>query len=156
MKEIKDFPGYFITEEGRVYSKLTDKWLKGFISPDGYHRVELRTNGKKIKKFVHRLVAESYIENPNNLNSVNHKDEVKLNNTVENLEWMDIKDNCRYSFCKYHWKIKKISSGETFITDNLRQFCKENDLVPHAMRRTLRGEYNQHKGYCLLERSAKI
>jgi hypothetical protein len=153
MKELKDFPGYFITEDGRVYSNSTEKWLKGFISPDGYHRIELRANKKRIKKFVHRLVAETYIPNPNNLNSVNHKDEVKLNNTVENLEWMDIKENCRYSFCKYQWKIEHISSGKTFTTNNLKQFCRDNNLVPCAIKKTLCGTYSQHKGFRLLEKS---
>jgi hypothetical protein len=152
MQELTDFPGYFITEDGKVYSKITNQWLKGFISHDGYHRVTFKVNGKVIKKFVHRLVAETYIPNSNNLNSVNHKDEVKLNNSIENLEWMDIKENCRYSFCKYNWTIQKIDTKETFITNNLRLFCSENNLVPHAMRKTLCGAYSQHKGFKVLEK----
>lgn len=62
----------------------------------GYKRVELSKNGKKKKYWVHRLVAITFISNPNNLPMVNHKDEDKTNNNVNNLEWCDAKYNVNY------------------------------------------------------------
>lgn len=61
-----------------------------------YYIVWLCKNGKSKQFYIHRLVAETFIENKNNLPQVNHKDENKLNNCVDNLEWCDAKYNCNY------------------------------------------------------------
>lgn len=63
---------------------------------NGYKRVELSKNGKKKKYWVHRLVAISFISNPNNYKEVNHKDEDKSNNNVNNLEWCTREYNINY------------------------------------------------------------
>lgn len=63
---------------------------------NGYKRVELSKNGKKKKYWVHRLVAISFISNPNNYKEVNHKDEDKSNNNVNNLEWCTREYNNNY------------------------------------------------------------
>lgn len=74
--------------KGRELSLFNDRY--------GYKIVNLYKN-KKIKLFkVHRLVAETFIPNPNNLPQVNHKDENKENNNVDNLEWITLIDNCNY------------------------------------------------------------
>lgn len=53
-------------------------------------------NGRFVQRSVHRLVAEAFLENPNNLPEVNHKDENKQNNHIKNLEWISHKENCHY------------------------------------------------------------
>ena len=63
----------------------------------GYYSVDLRKNGKRYKCRIHRLVAEAFIPNPDNLPQVNHKDENKLNNEASNLEWCDNTYNTHYS-----------------------------------------------------------
>lgn len=70
--------------------------LKQEITVDGYSRVVLCKNGMKKHMAVHRLVALTYIPNPNNLPQVNHKDENPQNNSVDNLEWCTGKQNCNY------------------------------------------------------------
>lgn len=62
-----------------------------------YYVVALWKDGKKKHFRIHRLVALHFVENPNNYSMVNHKDENKLNNKVENLEWCSPKQNCRHS-----------------------------------------------------------
>lgn len=62
----------------------------------GYHKVSFNINGKVCTFKVHRLVAEAFIPNPENYKEVNHKDENKANNSVDNLEWCDTAYNCNY------------------------------------------------------------
>ena len=80
---------YTITNKGEVINNHTGKMLKPQANNKGYLRVGI---GNKLK-FVHRLVAEKYIPNPNNCSQVNHKDGNKFNNNVSNLEWVSNQQN---------------------------------------------------------------
>jgi hypothetical protein len=87
-KKINNFSNYLISKEGQVYSTKTNKIREIEINENGYCRIRLMDGTKQGKKFyIHRLVAEAYIPNPNNYNQVNHKDLNKHNNDVNNLEW---------------------------------------------------------------------
>ena len=93
---IEKYPNYTISDKGEIVNTNTNKKLKGYIRKDGYVVVSLSKGGKKYKCYLHRLVAETFISNPDNLSQVNHKDEDKTNNCVSNLEWITPKDNCNY------------------------------------------------------------
>jgi hypothetical protein len=105
-KDIKGYEGlYQVSNLGRVKSlgnskSKKEKILKPFKRGRGYLTVKLFNNNKKKQIFIHRLVAETFIDNPDNLPQVNHKDENKQNNLLDNLEWCTNKDNARYSFSK--------------------------------------------------------
>lgn len=86
---------YEVSNLGRVKNCRNDKIMKQFECR-GYLRIGLTKNHKQIKYPVHRLVAMAFIPNPNNLPFVNHKDENKLNNCVENLEWCTAQYNNTY------------------------------------------------------------
>lgn len=97
MKDIKGYEGlYAITSCGKVWSYISNKFLKQKIDKDGYCTVNLYKDKKRKTKKIHRLVAEAYLENPNNLPEVNHKDEIKTNNSIQNLEWCSTKYNRQY------------------------------------------------------------
>ena len=97
MKDIKGYEGlYGITTEGDVYSYKRKKFLKPGVNGIGYLYVSLCKDGKIKNYGVHRLAAEAYIPNPDNLPQVNHKDENKANNCLQNLEWCDSKYNNNY------------------------------------------------------------
>ena len=80
---------YTISTDGNVYSLRTNKILKPRLSLDGYERVCLCNGSIKREYRVHRLVAETFLDNPDNLPQVNHKDFNTVNNYIENLEWCD-------------------------------------------------------------------
>lgn len=73
--------------------------MKPSLGANGDYRVNLCKNGKAKTVYIHRLVAEAFIPNPNNYNEVNHIDENKTNNTIENLEWASHKTNVNHATC---------------------------------------------------------
>lgn len=94
MKDIEGYEGlYAITSCGKVWSYRTKKFLKPVLSK-GYYKVNLSKNGKTENGYIHRLVANAYLEKVADV--VNHKDENPLNNCVNNLEWCSIKENNNY------------------------------------------------------------
>ena len=98
MKDIKGYEGlYAVTPEGEVYSYKSKKFLKPKANSKGYLCVKLYRDGQKKTYKVHRLVAEEYIPNPNNLPQVDHINEDKTNNCVNNLQWITNRNNCRKS-----------------------------------------------------------
>ena len=103
-KPVKGYEGYYevdqfgrvfsvdrvvsVDDNGRKYDKpLAGKQMKQTMHDKGYKVVSLTKDGETKSKFVHRLVAEAFLDNPDNLPMVNHKDEDKTNNFLENLEW---------------------------------------------------------------------
>lgn len=97
-KLIEGFEDYMVSSDGKVYSlkrgKMKEK--KPWVSKGGYLDVVLFANGQQVHKLIHRLVSEAFISNPDNKPQVNHKDEVKTNNCVNNLEWCTADYNINY------------------------------------------------------------
>ena len=106
---VKRLKGY----KGRGKGYIVEEHLiKPSISSNGYQNVVLCKNGKTKTFTMHRLVAIAFLYNSDNLPQVNHKDENKLNNCVDNLEWCDSKYNNNYGTrnkkCSDKWKLKRL------------------------------------------------
>lgn len=102
MLDIKGYEGlYAITSCGKVWSHRRKIFLKPLITKKGYCTVEL-SRGRVYR--IHRLVAQAYLSNPDNLPEVNHKDEDKSNNSVSNLEWCTSEYNLTYGTCRQRAK----------------------------------------------------
>lgn len=103
IEEFRDVVGYEdlyeVSNEGNVRNKITGRMLKPYYDK-GYLKVVLYKNGEQKHCSIHRLVAQAFLPNPRNLPEVNHIDENKLNNNVENLEWCSRQYNIDYSQSK--------------------------------------------------------
>lgn len=109
-KDIKGFEGlYQVSNLGRVKSlkktvphanytrTFQSRIMKQYTEKNGYARVGLFKYGKGYRKLVHRLVAQAFIPNPKLKPDVNHKDGIKTNNCIDNLEWCTPKENQKHS-----------------------------------------------------------
>ena len=97
--DISGYEGiYQINPQGEIYSCYRKTPLKGWIEKTGYRAVSLWKEGKATRATVHTLLAKQFIPNPNNLPEVNHIDGTKLNNSLNNLEWVSGVQNIRHAF----------------------------------------------------------
>lgn len=98
-KDIIGYEGYYqVSNFGRVKSLITGTIRKHGDNGAGYKFVPLSKNGKVTNKYIHRLVCGHFAENPLNKATVNHKDGVKSNNNVNNLEWATQSENSQHGF----------------------------------------------------------
>lgn len=108
-RDINGFEGFYqVSNQGRVRSLdrtvdkagvnkvVRGKVLRPSISNTGYEKVDLYFGGQRTKAYVHRLVASAFLPNTDELAYVNHRDENKLNNTAQNLEWCTPSYNSTY------------------------------------------------------------
>jgi hypothetical protein len=95
-----------VSNKGRVRSLLrgSPKILKTQMDKKGYHRIRVTVEREKMSYKVHREVAKAFIDNPDNLPQVNHKDGNKSNNAVENLEWISNRDNALHAIENGLWE----------------------------------------------------
>ena len=142
-----------ITKEGDVYSTKYGKLKKRKQQIDrrGYKAICLCNDGKPKRYNVHRLVAETYIPNTDNLPAVNHIDEDKTNNNVTNLEWCSNQYNAEYSKAK-SYIVEKVSTGERQTIYNMRAFCRQLGINRAGLYYTLTEGTTHYKGYKLIER----
>ncbi len=133
IKEIVGFEDYYIDKEGRIFNKELRELKGKWVDNTGYYQIVLRKNKKRKYVRIHRLVALTFIPNPNNLPQINHKDGNKLNNNVDNLEWCTNSENTQHGYDSnlYHSKRRKIGvkaihkkTKEVFIFSSIRE-CSE-------------------------------
>jgi hypothetical protein len=140
---IRGYPGYEIDETGVVYG-LKGQPLKQFKRAE-YLSVNLYRFGKGTLHTVHRLVAEHFVPNPDNLPEVDHDDDDKENNHKSNLVWCTCQYNSEKANCKRRYKAER--DGEVHIVTNMVQFCKEHGLSKGTVWDVLSGKCKQHGGW---------
>lgn len=150
---VKDFEGlYEVSSCGRVRSlgngirNSKQGVLKPFKKYDGYFLVGLHKNGKVKVYLIHRLVAETFIPNLFDYQQVNHIDENKTNNNVENLEWCDHKYNCNYGTRNKRIS-EKMTNGKK--SKPILQFTKTGELVREYPSTREAGRNGFHPGHII-------
>ena len=166
-KDIKDYEGlYQVSNLGNVRS--LDKILKAYIKNQkniirkgkklkprydkkGYQMVVLYKNGIGKNFKVHRLVAEAFIPNPNNLPQINHKDETKRNNIFTNLEWCDCKYNNNYGNHKTFGNKKVImldkNNNKINIFDSVNEASKKTNIIATSIGKCCNKKQKTAGGY---------
>lgn len=160
MKEVwKDIEGYEglyqISNLGRVKRVTTGRILKGGKDKDGYLMVKLYKNNIRSNKKIHRLVAEAFIPNPENKPQVNHADENKTNNSLDNLEWMTAKENINHG--THNERVSKtmsipiiatnLKTGESQEFYGASECARQLGLYQQHISAVLKGILKQTKGY---------
>ena len=149
MRIVKDVIGYeklySIDNSGNVYSKRTNKILSQGTDTNGYKFVILCNNGKRKCKRIHRLVAEAFL--PSNFyTEVNHIDENKANNSVENLEWCDRKYNCNYRNKNKNIMKKVICVDENKEFNSIKECAKYYGVTSSMICKVLNGTFKTTHG----------
>lgn len=149
-KVIPEFENYEISNFGRIKSLLKwdiskKKYIKreSILTPvdngSGYLIIGLRKNCKRKNFYIHRLVADAFIENPKKLKYVNHIDYNKSNNNVSNLEWCTQKENVQHSICnmKHRKTISHTNTGEMYISKRKNRYRITIDRKEYRSCKTL-------------------
>lgn len=107
-KPVVDHEGlYEVSDCGEIKNTKTNNLLNGFLDRGGYKKVLLSKNGKKQLFFIHRLVAQAFIPNPENKPCVDHIDTIRTNNDVLNLRWVSHKENSNNELSIKHYSDAK-------------------------------------------------
>ena len=155
---IKGFPNYEIDSSGIVWSKNTGKPMNPWLANSGYLMVALRSDGVKYRKYIHRLVAEAFIDGDHEGLEINHIDGNKLNNFIENLEWCTHSKNTLHAiknglFTPYKLppythgtkKVEILETGEVF--NSLTECAKHISGNKTGISACLRDRAKSYKGY---------
>lgn len=111
-RKIKGYERYYVSDTGKVVNTETGSELKPYENEKGYMRTELWKNNERTHVFVHRLVADAFIDNPDNLPQVNHKDGNKKNNHVSNLEWCTGEQNIEHAIRTGLIETRRVYAGD--------------------------------------------
>ncbi len=168
-KDVVDYEGYYkVSNRGRVRTIKTGKIRKLRTQSKGYLRVGLCMKSELIYYYVHRLVLTAFVRPPKDDEQTNHKDGVKDNNRIGNLEWVTCKENHQhkvdvlklgvgekhYAYGKFGKKNKGARhyivtdpDGKEYHVHGLREFCREHGLRNGTMCGIANGLNLTHKGW---------
>lgn len=129
------------------------KILKAFEQNGGYQRISFGKGKDKVAIFVHRLVAQAFIPNPDNLPHINHKDENPKNNRADNLEWCNAEYNNSYGNhierCKRHQAVEQLTIDGQFIQrfNSIKEAAEATGCRATSIQGCCKGRFKSSLGY---------
>lgn len=148
-KDVKNYEGlYAITENGQVWSYRSNRYLKWEESLKGYIRVTLVKDGKRKHFKVSRLVAETYIPNPDCKPEVDHIDRDLNNNNMSNLRWVsssENKQNMRDGITRTHSKILCVETGQVY--NSQAEAARQTGIHPYCINCAVNGNQQTAGGF---------
>lgn len=140
-KKIEEATNYEISNLGKVKNSITGQILKGRLCKNGYLQVSIKIieDNKFHNRYIHRLVAQYWLENPENKREVNHKDGNKQNNIFNNLEWVTPSENQKH---RHSIGITKTSNRRIAKIDPItKEIIKEyNSIVEATKAENIKGK----------------
>jgi len=145
-----------VSVKGKGSRVLKGRILKQFIDKGGYLQVHFSVNGKKVNRSVHRIIAGTFLPNPDNQPELNHKDNDRTNNNVSNLEWCTHEYNIEYR--EKYGKAQnrpvfatRLKTLELFRFSSRGEASRELGVCPQNINKVLKGEHKQAGGYWFTE-----
>lgn len=163
-RRIKGYSHYTVDSLGNIVNQITGQKLKPLLNTNGYYRVALVSQGIQKFFYIHRLVAQTFLSNPDNKPQVNHKDGNRANYRLDNLEWVTQSENDLHSFrilnrkptClgmvgDKHWNAKAVTAvnlttEQKLIFGSLAE-AQRAGFYARYIRQNLRGLIKSYKGY---------
>lgn len=163
-EKLKNYPNYIIHEDGSVWSNYHNKFIKHSFNKNGYKRVCVTNDRVPRRLFIHRLLAETWIPNPENKPQINHINGIKTDNCLANLEWCTNSENQLHAYknglnkisdlCKqkviaknklhcgnkHYLSIKVLNTKTGKIHDTIKSASEELGIKLSSLARILRGE----------------
>ena len=150
------YPNYAVSDHGRVKKISTDKVLIATNDSRGYPAVTIIDDNGQHTKNVHRLVAETFIPNPEHKRTVNHKDGNKSNNHISNLEWNTLSENVTHAYANGLKQrpdnagspkraVRIVETGEVF--ESIGECARSINGDQAHICNCLSGRYHTHKGF---------
>ena len=155
-KTVEKYPNYLVSTDGRIKKKSTGRILVTTPDSRGYPAVTIIDNDGQHTKCIHRLVAETFVPNPEGKLTVNHKDGNKRNNHISNLEWNTLSENLKHAYQvglkqrpdnagSPKRPVRIIETGEIF--DSIGACARAIGGDQAHICNCLSGRYHTHKGF---------
>ena len=147
-KVIKEYPFYWISRDGRIWNSLTQRYIKASAKPNGYMQVNLQCgDGRRKKEYLHRLVAITYLDNPDHLPEVDHIDGDRSNNNVSNLRWVTRSENCRNKTDNREVYVYNLKHELLFVCSTVAETIEKTGVSQSSIYAVLRGDFDSCKGF---------
>ena len=158
LKKVVGYERYYVNENGEVFSVKKNSTIKicQWLSTTGYYKVCLHKNNTKHEHYVHRLVAQAFVPNPNNLPQVMHKNDIKTDCRAENLAWgtnqQNTADGYKHGCYKFKERCHKVQAvhkitGETLVFNSIRQCAEYLGYNRKCLTMVLKKERNNNYDY---------
>ena len=152
---MKEYNGFLVDENFIIYNKYNGRKINPYLGSDGYMHVRRRENGKIYYCRVHTIIANCFVENPNNYKYVNHIDSNKKNNHPSNLEWCTNSENIKHGWDSgnrthknnTHVIVHDLNGNYIGTFTSLRKLAEKLKVDRHVVARILKGERKNNYPY---------